>query len=72
MWDAYTAEGVHEAGEVDWAHIKPFAAAFDRAQEQLVVVMTVAMPSAPRRRLTGKPGASENDNSRDEEGEADP
>lgn len=52
----------------DGSHVQPFAAVLDHAEEQMVVAVTVAMPSA-RRRLTGKLGGDENDQSLGEDRE---
>ncbi|KZP24981.1 hypothetical protein FIBSPDRAFT_856355 [Athelia psychrophila] len=64
VWDIYTAPrgGVNEEGMAEWAHIKPFAAVLDRAQEQsqMVVAVTIAMPSTRcPLRVMGKVGGED-------------
>ncbi|KAF7986314.1 hypothetical protein HWV62_35278 [Athelia sp. TMB] len=54
MWDVYTRyRGVKGADEVTWPQIKPFAATVDCAQEQMLVAVTIAMPSPSEDRKEG-------------------
>ncbi|KZP24982.1 hypothetical protein FIBSPDRAFT_929544 [Athelia psychrophila] len=45
LWDVYTTQGVKGDGGINWAQMKPFAAAVDCAQEEMLVAVTIAMPS---------------------------